>query len=108
HETNYAFRNAGDLTFVDESKRWGFDVPSYSYGAVYSDPDNDGKLDLVVSNIDAPAFVFRNVSPNDDTHHWLRVRLDGEPPNRRGVGAQLTLTAGGQKQYIYQNPTRGY
>ena len=108
HETNYAFRNAGDLTFVDESKRWGFDVPSYSYGAVYADLDNDGKLDLVVSNIDAPAFVFRNVSPNDDTHHWLRVRLDGEPPNRRGVGAQLTLTAGGQKQYIYQNPTRGY
>ena len=41
-------------------------------------------------------------------HHWLAVRLDGLAPNRRGVGATLVLTAGGQKQYLYQSPYRGF
>ena len=107
-EPNYVFRNAGDLTFADVSKAWGFDRPSYSYGAAYADLDNDGRLDLVVNNIDGPAFVYRNVQPNDGAHHYLRVRLDGQPPNVRGIGATLVLTAGGQKQYLYQSPYRGY
>jgi hypothetical protein len=108
NEPNYVFRNAGDLTFVDKSKAWGLERPSYSYGAAYADLDNDGKLDLVVNNIDAPAFVYENRQPNDDNHHYLRVRLEGQAPNLRGIGATLTLTAGSQKQCVYQSPYRGY
>ena len=36
-ESNYVFRNAGDLTFTDKSKAWGMDQPSFSYGAAYAD-----------------------------------------------------------------------
>src|SRR5256886_8611743 len=49
-----------------------------------------------------------DVQPDDDVHHYLQIRLDGEPPNRRGIGAKLILTAGGQKQYLYHSPYRGY
>jgi len=107
-EPNYVFRNSGDLTFADMSKQWGMGPPSSSYGAAYADLDNDGKLDLVVNNIDAPAFIYHNVQPTDGAHHYLAVRLEGTPPNRRGIGATLILTAGGKKQYLYQSPYRGY
>ncbi len=107
-ETNYVFRNAGDLTFADKSKEWGMDRPGFSYGAAWGDLDNDGKLDLVVNNIDAPAFIYHNVQPRDDAHHYLEIKLEGDSPNRRGIGSRLILTAGAQKQYIYQSPFRGY
>jgi hypothetical protein len=107
-EPNYIFRNAGDLTFVDKSKAWGMTAPSFSYGAAYADLDDDGRLDLVVNNIDAPAFIYHNVQRAGDDHHSLTVRLDGESPNRRGIGATLTITAGGKKQYLYQSPYRGF
>ena len=107
-EPNVVFRNNGDLTFTDESQAWGMGTPSYSYGAAYADLDNDGRLDLVVNNIDAPAFIYRNVVPNDDAHHWLRVRLVGDSPNIGGIGAKLILSAGGRRQYLYHSPYRGY
>ncbi len=109
-EPNYIFRNNGDLTFSDKSRSWlGVDMPSFSYGAAYDDLNNDGKLDLVVNNIDAPAYIYENVAAaGDDAHHYLQVTLQGESPNRRGIGAQLILTANGQRQHIYQTPYRGY
>jgi enediyne biosynthesis protein E4 len=106
--SNYVFRNNADLTFTDETKEWGLDQPGFSYGAAYADLNNDGKLDLVVNNIDAPASIYENIQPQDDAHHYLRVTLDGDAPNRRGIGSTLILTAGGQRQYLYHSPYRGY
>src|SRR5437870_6564294 len=105
---NYVFRNNGDLTFTDKTKAWGMDQPGFSYGAAYADLNNDGRLDIVVNNIDAPASIYENVQPQDDAHHYLQVKLQGDSRNRRGIGSQLILTAGGQKQYIYHSPYRGY
>ena len=107
-EVSYLFRNSGDLTFADVSKAWGIETPAYSYGAAYADLDNDGRLDLVVNNIDGPAFIYHNVRRPDDAHHVLNVRLEGDGANRRGIGATLILTAGGRKQYLYHSPYRGY
>jgi hypothetical protein len=107
-ESNYVFRNAGDLTFADKTSEWGMERPSFSYGAAYADLDNDGRLDLVVNNIDAPAFIYRNVGPGDDAHHYLQVRLHGDSPQQGGIGARLILTAGGRKQYLYHSPYRGF
>jgi len=106
--SNYVFRNNGDLTFTDKTKAWGMDQPGFSFGAAYADLNNDGKLDLVVNNIDAPASIYENIQPQDDAHHYLQITLAGESPNRRGIGSQLILTAGGQKQYLYHSPYRGY
>jgi hypothetical protein len=106
--SNYIFRNDGDLTFSNKTNAWGLDRPSFSYGAAYSDLDNDGRLDLVVNNIDAPAFIYHNLPPPGDTNHYLQIELEGESPNSGGFGSKLILTAGGQKQYIYYTPYRGY
>ena len=109
-ESNYVFRNAGDLTFTDKTEAWGIARPSFSYGAAYADLNNDGRLDLVVSNIDAPAFIYENVGPkpNDGGNHWLQISLQSAALHGRGVGSTLILTAGGGKQYIHHTPYRGY
>src|SRR5882672_1798713 len=102
---NYLFRNNGDLTFSDVSKAWGMDQPGFSYGAAYVDLNNDGKLDLVVNNMNAPASIYENVGASG---HYLRVDLRGEGSNLRGIGASVEGVAGGKTQHLYQSPYRGY
>jgi hypothetical protein len=104
---NYLFRNNGDLTFSDVSKQWGMNQPGYAYGSAYVDLNNDGKLDLVVNNIDSPASIYENVQ-RDTSAHYLTVVLEGESPNRRGLGTSLVLTADGRRQYLYHSPYRGF
>jgi enediyne biosynthesis protein E4 len=104
---NYLFRNNGDLTFTDKSDAWGMNEPGYSYGAAYADLNNNGRLDLVISNINSPVSVYQNMTPSDDSSHYLMVRLEGSPPNTGGIGAKVMVWAGGNQQYIYQNPYRG-
>ncbi|MFH5884250.1 VCBS repeat-containing protein [Halalkalibaculum sp. DA3122] len=105
---NYFFRNNGDLTFDDRSQEWGFDTPGYSYGAAQSDLDNDGDLDVVINNINAPASIFRNRADTLTSNHTLTVQLEGAPQNRQGIGARLIVTSRSQKQHAWVSPYRGY
>lgn len=108
HLPNYVFRNRGDLTFADETKAWGMEQPSFSYGAAYVDLDNDGRLDIVMNNMNGPAFIYRNVEPVGTDHHFLSLMLVGDSRNPGGVGSNIVMTVGGRKEYLYQSPTRGY
>ena len=108
--SSFVFRNNGDLTFTNKSKAWGIDQPGFAYGAAYADLNNDGKLDLVVNNMNGVASIYENVLPPDEAHHYLEVRLEGESPRQRtaGIGAQVVVTANGQKQFLYNSPYRGF
>jgi len=109
---NFLFRNRGDLTFEDVTAAWGLAIPSFSNGAAYADLDRDGDLDLVVNNIDDPAFILENklhahgrVAPEG---HYLRVRLTGAPKNPDAFGAAVELRHQGQQQKKHLLSGRGY
>jgi len=105
---NYLYRNNGDLTFTKMTQRWGVGQPSFSNGAAFGDLDNDGDMDLVVNNIDAKAFVYRNDASHLLRHHYLDVRLSGPAHNRFGIGSRIEIKVGSDKQVVEIYPTRGY
>lgn len=105
---NYAFQNNGNLTFTNKAKDWGLDEPSFSNGAVYADLDNDGDLDLLVNNLNQPAFVYQNNARKDNKNNYIQLILKGDGKNVQGIGAQITVKAKGKDFYIEQVPQRGF
>ena len=66
-------------------------------GAAFGDLFNDGKIDVVINNIDHVPALMRNVNP--DHHHWVGLKLVGGPKSPRdAVGAAVYLTSGGIRQ----------
>lgn len=105
---SYLFKNNGNTTFTNKSEQWGITLPSNSNGAVYADLDNDGDLDLVVNNINLPAFVYENQAAKQNDNHYLAVKLNGSGANTQGVGAKVSIYSGNKTQYLEQMPNRGY
>ncbi|GAA4432891.1 VCBS repeat-containing protein [Pontibacter saemangeumensis] len=111
--SNYAFKNRGDLSFSDETQKWGLDIPSFSNGAAYADLDNDGDLDFVVNNINDSALVYRNSLYTAETgpanNHFLRLKFKGNTPNGAGLGATATIYYGKGKTQFHENSVyKGY
>lgn len=107
---NYMFKNNGDLTFSNVTADWGFSSPSFSNGAVYVDLNNNGMLDLVVNNINAPAFIYQNTTAPGDSTHFLKVKLEGDAPNTTGIGSKVFVYNRNHTGVLYreQFPTRGF
>jgi hypothetical protein len=107
--SNYAYANNGDLTFTNRAKEWGLDAPGFSNGSAYADLDNDGDLDLVVNNVNMPAFVYRNQSIQQHPENkFLKVILEGEGKNRFGIGARVTVHYNNTIAYQEEMPMRGF
>ena len=88
---NVAFRNRGDLTFEDVSKQWGFGIEDdVSHAMAAADLDGDGDLDVVINRLGSPALILKNnaAAPR------VAVRLIGDAPNTRAVGARIRLLGG--------------
>ncbi|MFM9839352.1 MAG: VCBS repeat-containing protein [Cyclobacteriaceae bacterium] len=104
---NYAYRNEGNLNFKNVVSEWGLGIPMFSSGSAYGDLDNDGDLDLVVNNINAPSVIYRN---NTDSAKFknITVALSSNSNNTFAVGSQVTAYCG-TKLYLSDNfVTRGY
>jgi hypothetical protein len=105
---NYAFRNRGHAEFQDVSADWGLDASGFSNGAAYGDLDADGDLDLVVSNLNDVASVYRNNAREQLGNRYLQVQLEGEGANRFAVGAKVSLRSGDRLFFHELMPSRGF
>ncbi len=99
NERPLLFRNMRDGNFavVPAVKGTGLAQVISGRGAAFGDLFNDGKIDVVISRIEGPPLLFRNVFP--DHHHWVELRLAGGAKSPRdGVGATVYLAANGMRQ----------
>ena len=103
---NFAFRNRGDLTFERVNDAWGITHAGFSNGVVYADLDDDGDLEVVTNNIDAPATVWNNDAA--DATNYLGLRFRGPAGNRLGLGTTVRLTTGAGTQYRELTLSRGF
>src|SRR5207253_5644498 len=93
------FRNLDGAKFqeVPPATGSGLAVVVSARGAAFGDFFNDGHVDVVLNNIDAPPTLLRNAVKNEN--HWLTLKLVGGPKSPRdAIGAKVFLTAGGVRQ----------
>jgi hypothetical protein len=87
----------GKFELVPAVEGSGLAVISVGRGAAFGDLFNDGKIDVVLNNMDGVPVLLRNVSP--DHHHWVDLKLIGGPKSPRdAVGATVYLNADGIRQ----------
>lgn len=93
------YRNNRDGRFQEVTATAGpaFADPIVGRGVAYADIDDDGDLDLLLTTNGQRAKLLRNDSRLEG-HHWIRLKLVGEGPNRDAVGARVVLTAGDMTQ----------
>ncbi len=105
---NKMFRNLGNLKFSDEGMNWGFTENSFSNGAAYADFDNDGDLDIVVNNVNEPAFVFKNNSREQNKNNFIGITATGKDKNTFAIGSKICIYKGNQVFTREIMPSRGF
>jgi enediyne biosynthesis protein E4 len=98
-------RNLGGGKFEDLSKASGLrDLPVFSSrGAAFGDLNNDGLIDVVVTNLGEKPLVLLNTSKNNNQKIVFKLVEDGK--NKDAVGARLTLTT--DKRTVFQEVQAG-
>ncbi len=87
----------GKFELVPAVEGTGLAELSVGRGAAFGDIFNDGKIDVVINNVDGVPTLLRNVNP--DHHHWVELKLTGGPRGPRdAVGSTVYLNAGGIRQ----------
>lgn len=95
-QPNFVFLNNGDGTFRNESHQHGstFCEEYMSRGAAFADFDDDGRMDVAISNKNQPARVLLNRIPARG--NWLKLELRAPSPNTYAVGARVRVESGEQ------------
>ena len=91
------YRNLGNRKFKDITNEIGEDLlaEKSSRGLAIGDFDNDGDVDIFISNMNEPPTLLRNDGGN--RQRFLNVKLAGKTANRSGIGARVTVVSGDRK-----------
>ena len=103
---NHSYLNQGEFSF-DFYTDSGLNQASFSNGSAYGDLDNDGDLDLVVNNVNMPAFIYEN-KLDPTTSNALQIQLQGSGNNTQALGAKIRVLTDDQEYYAEHYPIRGF
>ncbi|WP_228027866.1 VCBS repeat-containing protein [Costertonia aggregata] len=92
--------------FTNESGNWIPDTPSFSNGAVYSDLDNDGDLDIVVNNLNNVADIYENLS--NEEKNYISLNFEYRDKNSRGIGTKALIYTKNKMQSKRLLKSRGF
>ena len=107
--SNFFFHNDRDLTFTNRTVQWGLEEPSFSSSLAYGDLDGDGDNDLVINNVNQPAFIYRNEADSLASNHYLQVKLTGKGFNSFAIGARISLFCADKQLFVLeQMPMRSF
>ncbi len=102
------FINQGNETFLDQTKSIGGDLlkPAVGRGAAFGDIDNDGDIDIAISNNNGKANLLLN--EGKPKGHWIGFQLEGKTCNRQAIGSKLKITTDSGVQVAWVNPAASY
>ena len=114
-EPRIVYRNLGNGRFENVSDKAGDCIvePHVSRGCAFGDFDNDGDIDILVNNMNAPPSLLRNDCAAGNS--WVKVKCIGTKSNRSAIGTRVKVVSGGHSQidevmsgcsYISQNDFR--
>ena len=104
-EPIHFYRNTGNEF---EKIDLGITNVAQAKSVIWVDYDNDGDLDLVVNNINEPAFIYENQNQQISNDNYLTVKLKGSSKNPFGIGTKVTFYNYDHLQYQEFYPTRGW
>jgi hypothetical protein len=107
-QPNTVFHNLGGMKFSAMTSEAGLTTqpPARHRGSAIGDLNGDGRIDVVVTALQAPAEVWMNDSRN--TNHWLELKLQGTKSNRDGIGARIKVVTKSGTQYDHKSTAAGY
>lgn len=93
------YRNLGNGRFADVTEQLGppATTPKAARGAAFGDVDNDGHIDVAISNVNDQPDLFRSIT--DNGNHWITLKLVGSTSNRDAIGARVHAVAGAVQQW---------
>jgi tetratricopeptide (TPR) repeat protein len=96
YEPSRVWRNEGNEVFVEVAEQLGLADIRDGRGLAIADFDNDGDLDVYISNQGQDSVLYRNDIGNQN--NWLQIDLVGTNCNRDAVGTRVTVVAEGLRQ----------